>query len=99
MTALYAMISPFMDEVTKGKIRILGYDYIDALREEIDDDQIPVDFGGTLEARWAWPFSEDFGCSPAQIELYRYEAPAIADGEGEFSHVGDAHDVIDGISP
>lgn len=99
MTALYALISPFMDEVTKGKIRIVGYDFIDALLEEIDEDQIPEDFGGSLKARWAWPFGEDSGCSPAQIEQYRYKGAAPTDEDGEFSHVGDAHDVIDDISP
>jgi hypothetical protein len=99
-TALYAMISPFMDDVTKTKIRILGTDYYETLLEEISADNIPVELGGNMETTWAWPFSETSGCSPDQIEMYRY-APAgdvAEESDEEISHIGDAHDKIDDIS-
>ena len=77
MTALYSLISPFMDEVTKSKVRILGSDFLPSLLEEIAEDHIPVDYGGSMETRWAWPFSEASGCSPAQVEQFRC-IPSVA---------------------
>lgn len=59
-----------MDEVTKSKVRILGSDYFEALLEEISEEQIPVELGGKMQTRWAWPFSDHSGCSPAQVERY-----------------------------
>jgi hypothetical protein len=99
-TALYAMISPFMDEVTKTKIRILGTDFYDTLLEEISADNIPVEYGGSMETSWTWPFSEESGCSPEQIEKYRYacSASSAQDSDEEISHVGDDHDKMDDVS-
>lgn len=77
ITALYSLISPFMDEVTKSKVRIIGSDYYSVLLEEIDEDQIPVEYGGKLHTQWAWPFSDASGCSPQQIEQYRH-SPVVA---------------------
>jgi hypothetical protein len=70
-TALYALVSPWIDPKTATKIVVLGYDYIDQLREDIDDSEIPEEFGGSHETfRWAWPFDESSGASPEQLRDY-----------------------------
>ena len=49
---LWAMIRPWLDQNTVAKIRIFGYnDYQDALKEVIDEDQIPKEYGGTADWR------------------------------------------------
>lgn len=104
ITALYSLVSPFIDQVTKSKIRLLGSDYYSTLVEAIDEDQIPVEYGGKKVYRWSWPWSEASGCSPDQIRRYRYSGgdPAPLAGElarDEVSHVGDLHDKLNDISP
>jgi hypothetical protein len=46
-TAIWAIIRPWLDPITADKIQIVGSDYLPVLREEIEDHQIPVDFGGS----------------------------------------------------
>jgi hypothetical protein len=73
-TAIWALLQPFIDPVTCQKIRILGSNYLEELREVIDESQIPVEYGGTYEAiRWYWPYPEESGCSPKQIVHYNQE--------------------------
>lgn len=70
-SAIYALITPFIDTVTASKIRIIGSNYIEELRAIIDDDQIPVEMGGSKAGIvWSWPYSEETGISPNQIEQY-----------------------------
>jgi hypothetical protein len=70
-SAIYALITPFIDAVTASKIRIIGSNYIEELRAIIDDDQIPVEMGGSKAGIvWHWPYSEETGISPTQIEQY-----------------------------
>jgi hypothetical protein len=57
-TAIYALVTPFMDAVTKAKFRIYGSDYFSALVENIAEDFIPVDYGGKLEVRWSFPYPD-----------------------------------------
>ena len=54
--AIWAMIQPFIDPVTADKIKILGSDYLDTLREHIDDSQIPEELGGSFKIMWHWPY-------------------------------------------
>lgn len=69
-TAIWAVISPWLDPVTANKIRIVGSNYISSLREVIADDQIPKELGGSFEGMtWQWPFPEDSGCSEATLSM------------------------------
>lgn len=64
--AVWAIISPWIDPVTANKIKIVGSDYLPALRELIDDDKIPVQFGGSCEnVVFEWPFPDHTYCSPS----------------------------------
>eukprot|EP01127_Copromyxa_protea_P002048 TRINITY_DN11934_c0_g1_i1.p1 TRINITY_DN11934_c0_g1~~TRINITY_DN11934_c0_g1_i1.p1 ORF type:complete len:370 (-),score=60.33 TRINITY_DN11934_c0_g1_i1:50-1159(-) len=47
---LWKWVSPLLDPVTQEKIVILGDDYEDALREIIDEDSLPVEFGGSCSS-------------------------------------------------
>mmetsp|Transcript_18478 Transcript_18478/g.34515 ORF Transcript_18478/g.34515 Transcript_18478/m.34515 type:complete len:293 (-) Transcript_18478:334-1212(-) len=55
-TAIWAMLKPFIDPVTASKIIIVGSDYMDTLREYIDDSQIPEELGGSFKMVWRWPY-------------------------------------------
>lgn len=61
-TAIWAMLKPFIDPVTSDKIIMLGSDYLDKLREYIDDSQIPVELGGSFKMIWRWPYSIPENC-------------------------------------
>jgi hypothetical protein len=64
-TAIWAIISPWIDPVTANKIKIIGSDYLPALQELIDDEQIPVELGGKCDhVIWEWPFPDHTLCSP-----------------------------------
>lgn len=54
--------------MTAEKFNILGTNYVDALREHIDDSEIPVEYGGMKEYTWEWPYPEEYGGSPEHIE-------------------------------
>jgi hypothetical protein len=48
---LYSMMKPFMHEKTKNKVQIYSHDssiWKAALLAEIDPDQLPVCYGGTM---------------------------------------------------
>lgn len=70
-----------MDQVTKGKFRILGSDYHEELLAAIDESNIPPEYGGTMETRWHWPYPEGSGCSPSEIEKYRHQAEGSDEDE------------------
>eukprot|EP01038_Epipyxis_sp_PR26KG_P008106 gene8106-10978_t len=62
LPGLWGLVKPWLDPVTAQKIQILGKNYIDKLREFIDDDVIPVEYGGkNASFSWKWP---------ANYELY-----------------------------
>ena len=46
---LWAILSPFIDPVTRAKFRILGTDYQDELLKHITPDCLPVEYGGSCE--------------------------------------------------
>jgi hypothetical protein len=72
-TAIWSMIRPWLDPITANKIRILGAEFLEVLREEIADDQIPPHYGGSgKDFTWTWPFPPESGCSPEQLQ-----APAV----------------------
>mmetsp|Transcript_13561 Transcript_13561/g.20355 ORF Transcript_13561/g.20355 Transcript_13561/m.20355 type:complete len:298 (+) Transcript_13561:61-954(+) len=75
--AIYALVSAFIDPVTAKKIRILTTDFLDTLREEIDDSQIPSTLGGSGEDFvWRWPYHPSSGAAPDQLRAY------LTDSEG-----------------
>ena len=45
-TAVWKIVSYWLDDRTKSKIRILGSDYMSTLLELIDEDQLPPQYGG-----------------------------------------------------
>lgn len=45
-TAVWRMIRPLLDERTRNKVTILGSNYLEALQEHVDIDQIEVEYGG-----------------------------------------------------
>ena len=73
-STIYALITPFIDPITSSKIRIIGSDYLEELRQHIDDSEIPVEIGGSkVGISWQWPYSEESGVSPDQIRSYLEE--------------------------
>ena len=48
-SAVWAIVKPWLDEVTVAKIEILGASYKDALMEQIPKENLPKEFGGTCE--------------------------------------------------
>ena len=73
-TAIWAMLKPFIDPVTASKINIVGSDYLDTLREHIDDSQIPEDLGGSFKMIWEWPYR-----LPNEDDKIKQEVPAAGD--------------------
>lgn len=70
-TALWSLLRPFVDPVTREKIHILGSDYSSQLQIAIAPEQIPVEYGGSHGGFvWQWPYPEESGCSPQQIEEF-----------------------------
>ena len=67
-TAIFALISPFMDARTKEKIHILGTDFLPALLECIDISEIPVELGGEMvDTPFTGTFIDRYGCSDIQV--------------------------------
>ena len=74
-SALLSTMLSWIDPVTSEKMRILGTDFLETLREEIDEDNIPVEFGGGKEDfRWGWPYSDESGASPEQLKTHLSDA-------------------------
>ena len=48
-SAVWAIIKPWLDEVTVSKINILGGGYKDTLLKQIPKENLPKEFGGTCE--------------------------------------------------
>jgi len=67
-TSIWAMMRPLIDPITADKIKIVGKDYLNVLREHIDDDQIPPELGGSCpDFKWEYPFPDRSGISEAQL--------------------------------
>ena len=50
-SAVWAIVRPWLDEVTVAKIEILGSGYQDALMKQIPKENLPREFGGTCECQ------------------------------------------------
>ena len=57
-SVVWAIVRPWLDEVTVAKIEILGASYKDALLQQIPKENLPKEFGGVCECR-----SVGGGCS------------------------------------
>jgi len=59
-TAIWSLVSPWIDPLTANKIKIVGADFIDVLKQDIAEEQIPVEYGGTRKHfGWAYPHNRD----------------------------------------
>ena len=55
-TTIWSMVRPWIDPVTVNKIKILGTNYLEELKKDIDLDQIPIEYGGTkTDFAWTYP--------------------------------------------
>ena len=55
-STIWNMIKGWLDPVTAKKMVILGTDYLPALREIMDDSQIPQEWGGSrIDFAWTYP--------------------------------------------
>lgn len=69
--AIYSLISSFLDPVTAKKVQIIGTDFLPIISQQIDENQIPRELGGTFDSlTWNWPYSEESGVSPSQLREY-----------------------------
>lgn len=50
-SAVWAIVKPWLDEVTVAKIEILGASYKDALMQQIPRENLPREFGGLCECQ------------------------------------------------
>ena len=57
-SVLWSVIRPWIDPITVNKFRILGSSYLRTMKEFIDEDQIPVEYGGTRE-KFSWCFPDN----------------------------------------
>ena len=54
LSGLFGMISGFIDEYTRKKIRVLKHDYMDVISEYIDRDNIPSILWGNCKCNNEW---------------------------------------------
>jgi hypothetical protein len=54
---IYSIIKGWVDEKTRKKVIMVGYNYMDQLSQFVNKDQLPVDVGGTCSV----PLTEDYG--------------------------------------
>lgn len=55
---MWSMIKPWIDPVTVDKFQIIGTNYLPKLREHINDEHIPAEYGGSCENfPWKWPLN------------------------------------------
>jgi len=57
-TAIWSLVSPWIDPHTANKIKIVGADFIDVLLQDIAEDQIPTEYGGTRKT-FGWTFPDN----------------------------------------
>ena len=72
-STIWNMIKGWLDPVTAKKMVILGTDYLPALREIIDDSQIPAEWGGSRKD-FAWTYPDNKTESDAYLELAKGKA-------------------------
>ena len=76
-SAVWAIIKPWLDEVTVGKIEIIGGTYKEKLLSQIPAENLPKDFGGTCECPGGCSLS-DSGPWKDEKEAEKTEEPAAA---------------------
>lgn len=70
-TAIWAVVKPWIDPVTREKMQIIGTDFLPTLTKYIDIEMIPTELGGKhSNFRWSWPYPEESCCTPRHIEEY-----------------------------
>lgn len=70
---VFAMVKPFLSQVTLNKIRVFGQEpdkWKAALLEEINADQLPVHYGGTLTDPDGNPCCLTKVCYPLNLKTF-----------------------------
>jgi len=57
-SAVWAIVKPWLDEVTVKKIIILGGTYKEELLKQIPVENLPVQFGGICDCAWGCSMSD-----------------------------------------
>jgi hypothetical protein len=67
---IFNLVRPFIDPVSREKfVFVPAADALKVLREYINDDNIPVEYGGTFgDITWAGPFAESSGISESAVD-------------------------------
>lgn len=61
-TTIWSVVRRWIHPVTAAKIQMIGSKYEEKLKEFINEDQIPVEYGGTKENfPWTWPANHENG--------------------------------------
>lgn len=58
-TCIWSVIKPWLDALIVEKIHIVGANYLPVLKEFINEDQIPEEYGGN-RANFAWRLPESY---------------------------------------
>ena len=57
-TTIWSVVKPWIDQITAKKIKIVGTNYLEVLKKDIDLDQIPIEYGGT-KTDFAWNYPDN----------------------------------------
>jgi hypothetical protein len=94
-TAIWTLVKPWIDPITREKMQILGTDYLSVLLKYIDLDQIPMELGGQCEEfHWHWPYAEKSYATAQHIDQYnlargRYSQSKLGSAQGEEGTKGE----------
>ena len=92
-TATWAMVKNWIDPVTADKIKIVGSNFIDVLREHIDDTEIPPELGGSCpDFKWQWPWPDSTGISEVQLGYKKAGPEEVMDEVEEDDSDGSDYD-------
>ena len=80
-SAVWAMIKGWLDEVTVGKIDIIGAAYKDKLLAQIPAENLPKEFGGSCECVGGCSLSDAGPWGVLQLEEAEEKTEASVDGE------------------
>ncbi|KAF7327484.1 CRAL-TRIO domain-containing protein [Mycena kentingensis (nom. inval.)] len=76
-TAVWAVIKPWLDEVTVKKIEILGSGYKDRLLAQIDADNLPKEFGGNCACAGGCSLSDVGPWNPKASPIGESKSPVV----------------------
>lgn len=96
-SAIWAVVKAWIDPLTASKFKILGSDYMDTLKEHIDESVIPKEWGGLNEAMvWTWPYPEGHGGNPKELKEHKHlYKTSVGDGGKGFQGTVDNNPVGD----